>query len=233
MYEFTYLNLLVLNAVLHGSMYNCSTYFYVNHMDMNLLLNPHYNFNSSTHRHKEILILLIATLLMLSKTAQSQWNFETETNGNIGLSTLLNFPINYNDTTCQFTFSVNNNGSQDDVVIANSLGCGNTHWVIMDQYKYPISSGFNFNFYESGYGTAQLIDLGSCSTLTDNPILRDSPSLILGSEIFQINPFYKHQIFVENGETYFQFRSANADIYCTNGELYDLAFVLIFAGGFE
>lgn len=177
--------------------------------------------------------LIGACLLLVSLSVQSQWDFEAETNGVPDLTSNLIFPITYNALICEFTFIAIYNSNLTDMTINNANHCANAHWLILDGYQYQMEPGFVFEFLADGYTSPQNIDMGSCSTFSGTPILDAIPSLQIGDQTFQFNPSFGHKVFIDNQQTFFQFQSANGEIFCTNGVEFVDSDDLIFSGRFE
>lgn len=172
-------------------------------------------------------------LSLFSLSAHAQWDFLVETNGVLIGSSQIIYPINYSENSCQFTFDVINESQIDNVIIDNSQQCGQYNWVVIDGYQYQIPAGFTFTFDSNDYSFSDVLDMGACSTSSGDPILTGTPQLQLGVNNFQYEPTKTNKVFIESNHTFFQFNSANGDLICTNGLLFELPVDFIFRGAFE
>lgn len=177
---------------------------------------------------RSIVLILIC---LISLSSKGQWSYEVVSDGNTLLTSNILFPVDYSEFTCKFTFSVLNNGSFDDVIIDNTNNCGNPHFVILDGYQYQLPGGFNFKFYQDQYVSLDFFDMGTCSTTSGSPINTAWPNILLSTNIFQFDQSHRHKSFTKNGETFFELKTTNGDVVCSNGTLF--VSDRIFLDGFE
>jgi len=176
-------------------------------------------------------IIFMLLSILISLPSKGQWNFDVVSDGNTLMTSSLLFPIDYSEFTCKFTFSVLNNGSFDDVTVDNGANCGNPHFVILDDYQYQLPAGFNFKFYQDQYVSLDPFNMGTCSTVSGSPINTQWPNILLSNKIFQFDENHSHKVFTRGGETFFQLKTTNGDVVCSEGTLYVAD--TIFDDGFE
>jgi len=178
---------------------------------------------------------LIHTLALLwfSGPLLAQWEFQQTDNGQVTEVSLLSFPVTYNETNCEFTFSTNQNGEINNITISNPLGCNNPHYLVLDDHQYQLPDGFTVTMDDVQFEFTGVINLGVCSRLSGLPISSGFPDVQLNGDSYKIDIQSDQLFYTRQGSTYFQFDSFDDDIFCTSGQPFIHPDDLIFRGGFQ
>lgn len=179
---------------------------------------------------KKLLILFLFT----STSLNAQWTFNVVDSGALQSETPLLFPVTYKHDLCNFKYSLLDNGDFVDVVVNNNAGCsGLDHFLVIDDFYYTLPADFQFEMFGDAWQIFDFVDMGTCSTISANPILGASPNIFVGGNFIQINDEDKINVYAHDSKTYFEFTSENGDVFCTNGNAFISPLDLIYKGGFE
>ena len=179
--------------------------------------------------------LLIRTLLLVwfSCPLLAQWEFQQTDNGQVTETSLLSFPITYDETNCEFTFTTNQDGANNNITVSNPLGCNNPHYLVLDDHQYLLPDGFSLTMDNVPYVVTGTVNLGTCSRLSGLPISSGTPDITINGESYKFSIQSEQLFYTRQGATYFQFDSFDDDIICTSGQPFVHPDDLIFKGGFQ
>lgn len=193
---------------------------------------------SPFRRHFKTLIMMMKTytllLLLMTNTLYAQWTFDVLDSGQTQSQTSLIFPVIYNHGLCDFQFLILENGIYINVVINNTSGCnGLDHFVVIDDFYYSLPINFKFELNDDNWKVLDFVDMGTCVSLSEETILESEPYVSIGSTVLQIRDDEKINIYSHDNQTFFEFDSANGDIFCENGLPFVSPLDIIFIGAFE
>jgi hypothetical protein len=177
--------------------------------------------------------LQLLALLWITGPALAQWEFQQSDNGQVTSNMQLSFPVTYDEANCEFTFTANQNGEINNITISNPLGCGNPHYLVLDDHQYLLPDGFSVTMNDVQYVFSGVVNLGPCSRLSELPISSGFPDVQINGESYKIDIQSQQVFYTRQGATWFQFDSFDDDIVCASGEPFVHPDDLIFRGGFQ
>lgn len=179
-------------------------------------------------KHTTWLILMLHSSALLA-----QWDFELVDNGQTTQSLPMSLPMLYSEADCELTFTAVVDGQVENVVISNPLGCGQTHYLVIDDHYYLLPDNFSLSIQVDRYDFTGFVNLGECERESGLPISSGLPGLMINEETFQFLNSNDQLIYTREGNTYIQLSTADGDIQCASGLPFLHPDILIFRSAFE
>jgi len=168
-------------------------------------------------------------MLACTLSAQAQWQFITKDADVTQNVQDMIFPVVYEESTCQLSFVVDDLVTQE-VVISNIQGCQQPHYLLLDDQRYELPTGFLLTINTSNHLFTGSGILGNCSGQPQRSINGGTMMLEVDGQVFEA---VAQSIFLKNNATYFRYESATGDISCSLGVQQSNLFDALFVGDFE